>query len=806
MIYKPLNFCLLLMLFVFCDGITQQKTFGSAPRLWYETPALASVPDLPYDRWHDDPEWVKALPLGNGSLGAMVFGDVNLERIQLNEESMWSGSVQQSDNPQAAQHLELIRKYLFQGKYKAANDLVNKTQICSGQGSGQGKGAEVPFGCFQTLGDLWIDFNHKDMPYSDYHRELDLSTGVVTVTYRQNNVLYKREIFVSYPDQVLVVHLTADKSASLSFDCSMNRPERFSTRHDAGQLIMQGALTNGKGADGLQYLARLKAVNKGGSVELSNDRITVRNADEVTLLLAASTDYVLEYPKYKGRDYQRLTSQALIRSTKKGFNRLLNDHRKDHARLFNRVSLHLTNLPDTIPTDKLVEKARRGEIHPRLYELMFNYGRYLLIASSRPGTLPANLQGIWANKIQTPWNGDYHTDINVEMNYWLAGVTNLSELQLPLFDLIASLKEPGQKTAQIQYGKKGWVVHPITNVWGYTSPGEHPSWGMHTGAPAWICQHIGEQYRFTLDKKFLEAMYPTLKGAVEFYMDWLCRDPRTGKLVSGPAGSPENTFITEDGYRCQISMGPTHDQQTIWQLFEDFGMISKVLGIEDDFVKSVAKAQSELAETKIASDGRIMEWAQEFKEAEPGHRHMAHLFAVYPGSQINALQTPELMKAAEKSANYRIEHGGGQTGWSAVWFASLYARFQRPEEACRNLDNMLARDLNPNLFTLCPPFQIDANFGATAAIAEMLLQSHISQEGAQIIHLLPALPDTWDSGEVSGLKARGGFEVSMKWVKGKLIRCHIKSLKETPYRIWYQGKPLENGETLQGNWSQKFVE
>lgn len=794
---------LLLTTLFLCGSIAAQEFQAPTPRLWYKTPASASVPDAPYERKHDDPEWVKALPLGNGSLGAMVFGDVNLERIQLNEESMWSGSVQQSDNPQAAQHLEQIRQYLFQGRYKEATALVDKTQICTGPGSGRGNGAEVPFGCFQTLGDLWLDFHHNQMPYTDYRRELDLATGVATVTYRQNGVNFRREIFVSHPDQVLVVHLTADRAGSLSFDCSMNRPERFSTRCEGSQLIMQGALTDGKGGDGVHYMARLEAVNRGGRQISSDNRIVIEGADEVTLLLAASTDYRLEYPNYKGRDYESLTARALTLSKKKGFVRLLNAHRKDHGRYFNRVSLRLTNLPDTIPTDRLVEMARHGEIHPRLYELMFDYGRYLLIASSRPGTLPANLQGIWANKIQTPWNGDYHTDINVEMNYWLAGVTNLSELQLPLFDLIASLEEPGSKTARIQYGKEGWVVHPITNVWGYTSPGELASWGMHTGAAAWLCQHIGEQYRFTQDKAFLSTMYPTLKGAVAFYMDWLCRDPRSGKLVSGPAVSPENTFITKEGYRSQICMGPTHDQQTIGQLFEDFGMISRLLGIEDEFVRRVAAARSELSETRIGSDGRIMEWPEEFREAEPGHRHMSHLFAVYPGSQINALQTPELMQAAERSADYRMEHGGGQTGWSAVWAASLYARFQRPEKACRHLDKLLSRDLNPNLFTLCPPFQIDANFGATAAIAEMLLQSHLSQEGVQIIHLLPALPDNWASGEVSGLKARGGFEVDMKWENGQLVQCRVKSLKGTPYRILCQGDPLQEDRTGSGNWSWK---
>ena len=797
-----LQFLFLFALFaLFWTGCCSEKPDGRiSSKIWYETPALASVGDTPYDAWHDDAEWLKALPLGNGALGAMVFGDVNRERIQLNEESMWSGSPQQSDNPEAARHLDRIRKYLFEGKYKEATDLTNCSQICTGQGSGGGYGAQTQFGCFQTLGDLWIDFHQDETPYSNYRRELDLSTGIATVCYRQNGVNYKREIFISYPDQVMVVRLSADRPARFSLDCSMTRPERFSVRNEGTQLVMQGALADGKDGNGLRYMARLEMVNRGGTVSRTNGRISVKEADEVLLLLAASTDYRLDYPEYSGRDYATQTAKAIELSKKKGFRQLLEDHRADHARYFGRTSLQLTDCPDTIPTDRLVKSARCGEIHPRLYELMFDFGRYLLIASSRPGTLPANLQGIWANKIQTPWNGDYHTDVNVEMNYWPAGVANLSELQLPLFDLIASLEEPGRRTAHIQYGKKGWVVHPITNVWGYTSPGEYASWGMHTGAAAWICQHIAEHYRFTGDRDFLVRMYPTLKGAVEFYLDWLCRDPRSGKLVSGPAVSPENTFLTADGYRCQISMGPTHDQQTIRQLFEDFEMISDLLGIRDDFVESVTAARLQLAETKIGEDGRIMEWARPFREAEPGHRHMSHLFDVYPGARINTIQTPELAEAANRSIDYRIQCGGGHTGWSAAWLTCLYARLQRPQEAQENIDRILSRNLNPNLFTLCPPFQIDANFGTVAAMSEMLLQSHVVQDGCRIIQLLPALPEAWRNGSVRGLKARDGFEIDMQWQDGTLVACEVRSLLENPCEIRYRGICLNKYNPIDKRW------
>lgn len=769
----------------------QQTTNDSDLKLWYETPADASVADSP-DGWQDDEQWLKALPLGNGSLGAMVFGDVAVERIQLNEESMWSGSHQESDNPEAARHLATIRRLLFDGKYKEATELTNRTQVCKGKGSGQGNGATTPFGCFQTLGDLWIDFANKG-DYTHYRRELDLSKATATVTYQQGQTHFQRQAFVSAPDQVLVVHMTADTRGQLSFTCRMDRPERYHTHTEDDQLIMSGALDNGQGGDGVRYMARLKALAQGGQVTYSDSTMTVENADEVTLLLTASTNYQLSYPTYQGRDYERLSLEALQRAAKKSFDQLYRAHEQEYCSYSDRAHFRLATGADTLATDVLVAQAKEGHVHPHLYELMFQYGRYLLISSSRPGTLPANLQGIWANKIQTPWNGDYHTDINVEMNYWPAEVTNLSEMHLPMFDLIASLVKPGSVTARTQYGAKGWVVHPITNVWGYTSPGESASWGMHTGAPAWICQHIGEHYRFSGDKEFLQQMYPVLKGAVEFYMDWLVEDPHTGQLVSGPAVSPENNFIAPDGSWSQFSMGPTHDQQVIWQLFDDFLRISSLLHIQDAFTQQVADAQARLTKTKVGSDGRIQEWAQEFPEPEPGHRHISHLFAVHPGAAINLLETPELTEAASRSLDYRIAHGGGHTGWSAAWLVSLYARLQQAGKAQENLDRVLEKSLNYNLFTECPPFQIDANFGTTAGIAEMLLQSHVrTSEGAYVLQLLPALPAAWTDGHIDGFKARGGFVVSVQWQDGQLVKAKVTSLLGHPCKIWYNGSYLHD--------------
>lgn len=761
-------------------------------KLWYDAPADASVQDSP-NGWKDDPEWLKSLPLGNGSLGVMVYGDVNRERIQLNEESMWSGSPDDNDNPEAYAAQDKIRQLLFEGKYKEATELTNSTQVCKGEGSGHGNGAEVPFGCFQTLGDLWID-NGKEDPYENYHKELDLEDAVVRVRYTQNGINYTREIFTSYPDQVMVARFTADRPGAISFTSTMSRPERYKVAVEDNQLIMSGALSDGKGGEGLEYMARLKALTKNGKVKYLNGQIEVQDADEVTLILSASTDYMLKYPEYTGRDYKRLTANSLTNATKKTYQQLLSNHIKEYQSYYQRVHFDITPTSfDPIPTDVRVKNYKQTKNDSHLEELFFQYGRYLLISSSRPGTLPANLQGIWANKIQTPWNGDYHTDVNVEMNYWPAEVTNLSEMHLPLFDLIGSLVEPGEKTAQVQYHHKGWVVHPITNTWGYTSPGEAASWGMHTGAGAWICAHILEHYAYSNDKNFLEQMYPVLEGSTKFYIDWLVKDPKTGQLVSGPAVSPENTFIAPDGSKSQISMGPAHDQQVIWQLFTDFLKASKELGIKNSFTAKVEESLNKLAGPQIGSDGRLMEWAEEFPEVEPGHRHISHLFALHPGSQISLRETPKLAIAAKKSLDYRIENGGGHTGWSAAWLINQYARLQEAEKAKSSLETVLSKSTSPNLFGLHPPFQMDANFGTTAGIAEMLLQS---REG--MVHLLPALPKEWPTGKISGLKAKGGLTIDMEWQDGELLFADIHSLKVQNVTVVYDGKEsqitLKKGE------------
>lgn len=788
----------LVIISIIFSGCSKNELKKSNLKLWYRQPSDATVPDQPFST-KDDPEWLKSLPLGNGSLGVMVFGDVNRERIQLNEESMWSGSPDDNDNPDAYPALGKIRELLFNGKYKEAVKLTQQTQVCKGLGSGRGHGANVTFGSFQTLGDLWLDFENQGS-YGNYYRELDLEDAMVRVFYIREGVKYKREIFVSSPDQLMVMRLTADKPGKISFSASLNRPEKYKTTSTENQLIMSGALDDGKGGDGLQYMARLSAVNKNGTLTYKDSSLTVQDADEVTLFLTASTDYLLEYPKYKGRDYKSLTEANLLKGKHKSFKELLATHKEDYRKFYNRVSFKISGeVPDTVPTDRRLKLFRETKSDPHLVELLFQYGRYLLISSSRPGTLPANLQGLWSNKIQSPWNGDYHTDVNIQMNYWLAEVANLGEMHLPLFDLMKSLQKPGSRTAAIHYNAKGWVVHPITNVWGYTSPGEVSNWGMHLGGGAWLTTHIMEHYYFSQDTAFLKQMYPVLKESVQFYMDWLIADPLTGELLSGPSISPENTFFAPDGSKSQICIGPAHDQQVIWQLFKNFIDASNALEMNDVFLQKVVQSQQKLAKPKIASDGRLMEWNEEFKEVEPGHRHISHLFALHPGYQIDSHKTPELAQAAKKSLDYRIKNGGGHTGWSAAWLINQYARLEDSENAEKSLNTVLTKSTSPNLFGLHPPFQMDANFGATSGIAEMLIQSQSGE-----IRLLPALPEEWKTGEVKGLCARGGYVVDMKWESGRLNYVNVYSSKGGICTLNYKGIKIVLETKPKMNYSPKL--
>ncbi|MGJ7032527.1 glycoside hydrolase family 95 protein [Niabella hirudinis] len=784
----------ILLFFILLATNSQAQTIHNAAKTWYTGPANASVKDNP-NGWVSDPEWLKALPVGNGHIGAMVFGDVNKERIQLNEITLWSGSMDEGDNPEAAKYLPQIRALLFQGKYKEATALTNKTQITSKKGSGNGNGANVPFGCFQTLGDLWLSFN-SNASYTNYHRELDLINGIAATRFTQNGVVYTREVFASHPDKALVIRLTASKPGAISFDLTINRPEKFNTAVSNKRLVMQGVLNNGRGADGMRYKTYVTPVLTGGRLEATGNSLQIKNASAVTLIVTAQTNYRQHYPDFVNGNFEAELEAATKRATAKTYTALKQAHTKDFSGFMKRVSFELDNTGSALPTDELVQKNFETKNEQALYPLYFQFGRYLLLSSSRQGGLPANLQGIWANKIQTPWNGDYHTDINVQMNYWPAEVVNLSESHIPLMDLIASLSAPGKKTARIQYHLRGWALHPITNVWGYTSPGEAASWGMHIGGGAWLMQHLWEHYAFSQDKAFLAKAYPLLKDACLFYLDWLVKDPQTGKLVSGPSPSPENSFKAPDGSTAQISMGPSHDQQVIFNLFDHTIKTARILSIKDPvFINDINNAKANLAPLQIGTDGRLMEWAHPFAETEPTHRHLSHLFAFYPGNQITLHKTPELAAAVKKSLEAR---GDGGVGWTFAWKIALWARLHDGNRALSILNNQLrpttAVDTRYNdgggtyynLFDAGPPFQIDGNFGVIAGMAELFLQSH-----EDYIELLPALPDAWKNGSIKGLVARGGFVADLQWRNGLLTAGTIYSKKGGSCSVKYGSKIIK---------------
>lgn len=763
-------------------------------RLWYDSPANVYEKDQVMKAMYNDPSWVSALPIGNGHLGAMIFGGVSRERIQLNEKTLWSGSWSDSDNPEAIKSLDNIISLLDSGAYKQGSELAIASLRCKGPGSGYGLAVknEAPYGSFQTLGDLWIDFS-TDSKYSDYQRELDLNNGLVRVTYKEKGNKITREYFMSYPDNAMIIRIRSEKPHS--YTVKLNRPENFKTQIENNTLLMNGTLSDHQGGKGMSYWARVGTSLKNGTVSFRSDSLMlIQQTTESILIFTAETNYQLKYKDYLIKAYKEQTLERINQIKNKTYSQLLKTHQKDYKSYFNRAELSLNSTePDTIPTDRRIERFKTQKSDLYLQELYFQYGRYLLIASSRNGSLPANLQGIWSNKIQTAWNGDYHANINIQMNYWPVETTNLSELHLPLVELIESLVEPGKHTAKIHYNASGWCMHPITNVWGYTAPGEGGLWGIHIGAAGWLCQHLWEHYDFTRDLQYLQRVYPTMLSASQFYLDWLKQDSKSGQLVSGPSASPENAFIAPDGSRSAICMAPAHDQQIIRELFENTLKAAKILNNNSDLVYRLQNALSMLAPTKIGTDGRIMEWNEEFGEVEPGHRHLSHLYALHPGNQITQ-ETPAFMEAAKKSIDFRLAHGGGHTGWSMAWLMNMRARLNQGDKALEAYNSLLAKCTLNNLFDNHGPFQIDGNFGGTAAVAEMLMQSHSGK-----ITLLPALPAAWSNGSTKGLVARGGFVLDFEWKDGQVIRAKIHSNNNNTANLQINGKEIslrmKKGET-----------
>lgn len=748
----------------------------------------------PLKLWYDKPAqvWEETLPLGNGRLGMMPDGGVTKETIVLNDITLWSGAPQDANNYEAYKALPQIRKLLLEGRNDEAQALINKDFVCKGKG-----GASVPFGCYQVLGNLSIQFKYNnadsaDVKFKNYERELSLKNAIAKCSYQVNGVTYTREYFTSFGNDISIIKLTADKPGQLNCNISISRPERGTASVNGNELQLGGQLDNGIDGKGMEYIARVKAKLKGGSITTSNQTLIIKNATEAIIYVSAGTDF-------KEQSFKQKTAAILATALKTPYISEKNRHISNYQKLFNRVSIRIGSTNNTTETTdkRLISFHKDPASDNGLAVLFFQFGRYLSICSTRVGLLPPNLQGLWANQIQTPWNGDYHLDINVQMNHWPLEVANLSELNLPLVELVRGMIKHGERTAKAYYNADGWVAHVITNPWHFTEPGEEASWGISKSGSGWLCNNIWEHYTFTNDKKYLQSIYPILKGSAQFYNSILVKDPKTGWQVTSPSSSPENSFYMPNGKTSSICMGATIDNQIIRELFDNVITASKVLGIDEAFRKELTLKLKEIPPPGIISkDGRIQEWLEDYKETEPQHRHIAHLYGLYPAPLITPDKTSALAEAAKKTLNVRGDDG---PSWSIAYKILFWARLQDGERAYKLYTELmkptLRTDINygsgggiyPNLLSAGPPFQIDGNFGGTAGIGEMLIQSH-----AGYIALLPAIPDAWKlHGKVTGLRARGNFTVDMEWKNGKIISYRVTSSSPRKVKIKVNGNIKE---------------